>query len=110
MDMKKLLFVVCALAGSVIAANAQERDTTSTSSSAVVTPETSADKDEDRVKIKTDELPEAVKQTLADQEYKGWLINAAYHDKKEERFEVELKNGVDTQVVKFSQEGQRLDD
>ena len=66
--------------------------------------------DADKVQIKVEELPEAVKKTLADQEYKGWLINTAYHDKKNERYEVELKNGADTQVIRFSQEGQRLDD
>lgn len=97
------------VAGSMVAANAQEavQDTTAASSEAV-SPQ--ADENADRLQIKTDELPEAVKQTLQDQEYKGWLINAAYHDKKEEQYEVELKNGAETQKVKFSQEGQRLDD
>ena len=96
------------VAGTMGAASAQEiaQDTTAASSAAVSGESTS----EDKVSIKADELPEAVKQTLQDQEYKGWLINAAYHDKKEEQYEVELKNGAETQKVKFSQEGQRLDD
>lgn len=108
--MKKVLFAMAFVAASVVAASAQEtaQDTTAASSAAVSSE--SASQGEDRVSIKTDELPEAVKQTLQDQEYKGWLINAAYHDKKEEQYEVELKNGAETQTVKFSQEGQRLDD
>jgi hypothetical protein len=107
--MKKVLFAMLFVAGTVVAASAQEaaQDTTAASSAAV---NEAANENEDRVSIKTDELPEAVKQTLQDQEYKGWLINAAYHDKKEEQYEVELKNGAETQTVKFSQEGQRLDD
>lgn len=98
------------VAGSVAGASAQEnaQDTTAASSAAVSGE--AEGQNEDRVSIKTDDLPEAVKQTLQDQEYKGWLINAAYHNRKEEQYEVELKNGADTQTVKFSQEGQRLDD
>lgn len=97
------------LAGSVLSAQAQEvqKDSTVTpSSSAVIT---DADR-EGKQLIKTEELPEAIKQTLEDQEYKGWVINAAYFDKKEEQYEVELKNGAETQRIKFSHEGQRLDD
>jgi hypothetical protein len=66
--------------------------------------------DADKVQIKAEELPMAVKKTLEDQEYKGWLINSAYHDKKNGQYEVELKNGADTQKIRFSHEGQRLDD
>jgi hypothetical protein len=105
-NMKKLVIAMIALTGSVVVANAQEgaQDSASTPSAAV------APAEEGRVLIKTDELPEAVKKTLDDQEYKGWIINAAYHNRKEERFEVELKNGTESQLVKFSEEGQRLDD
>lgn len=107
--MKKLLFVMIAMAGSAVAANAQEVTQDSTSSNATETTVPAAG-DDAKAQIKAEELPAAVKQTLEDQEYKGWIINAAYHDKKEERYEVELKNGTESQTVKFSQEGQRLDD
>lgn len=107
--MKKVLFAMVFIAGSVVAANAQEVESDSTAASSAAVSTEAAGEDQGRVAIKTDELPEAVKQTLQDQEYKGWLINAAYHVKKKEQYEVELKNGADTQTVKFSQEGQRLD-
>ncbi len=107
--MKKLWIVLAAVAGSVTFANAQEaaQDSTTQSQTGITSDQESADQ---KMKIKTEELPDAIKQTLADQEYKGWIINAAYQDRKEENYEVELKNGADTQVVKFNSEGQRLDD
>jgi hypothetical protein len=108
--MKKVLLAMAIVAGSIVAASAQENAQDSTAASSEAVSSESAMESEDKVSIKADELPEAVKQTLQDQEYKGWLINAAYHDKKEEQYEVELKNGAETQKVKFSQEGQRLDD
>lgn len=107
--MKKLLLSLFVVAGSFAIVNAQEVSQDSTSASpAAVTPDQAADGE--KVQIKAEELPEAVKQTLQDQEYKGWIINAAYQDRKDDKYEVEMKNGADTQVVKFSKEGERLDD
>jgi hypothetical protein len=105
--MKKIITVAAfALAG--VAAQAQ---TPSQEPVKTETPSPAAKSDDaEKAQIKAEELPMAVKKTLEDQEYKGWLINSAWHDKKNERYEVELKNGADTQVIRFSQEGQRLDD
>lgn len=108
--MKKVMFALLAMLGSAVVVNAQ--DTTQVEdqpSTGIVSPGEGSQAD-DKVQIKPEELPEAVKKTLEDQEYKGWLINTAYHDKKAERYEVELKNGADTQVIRFSKEGERLDD
>ncbi len=108
--MKKLWIVLVAVAGSVTFASAQEAaqdSATIQSQTNIADDQASSDQ---RTQIKTEELPDAIKQTLADQEYKGWIINAAYQDRKEETYEVELKNGADTQNVKFNSEGQRLDD
>jgi hypothetical protein len=99
--MKKLMFAFLALFVSVVAVNAQE--TPSPSNEAV-----SVQQDE-KVKIKSEELPEAVKKSLEAQEYKGWLINAAYQDKKAETYEVELKNGAETKIVKFDKEGKKVE-
>ncbi|HYF69885.1 MAG TPA: hypothetical protein VD884_17205 [Ohtaekwangia sp.] len=107
--MKKVMFAFAAMLGAV-AVNAQTTPETNPSTE-VVTPAPTPDADAaEQVEIKTEELPEAVKKTLEDQEYKGWLINTARHDKKNDQYEVELKNGADTQVIKFSKDGQRLDD
>jgi len=107
--MKKLMFALTVLLGSAVAVNAQDTNQKTTpSDTETAQPSTAAVAD--RAQIKVEELPEAVKKTLEDQEYKGWLINTAYHNQKKDQYEVELKNGADTQIIKFSQEGQRLDD
>jgi len=103
--MKKLFFAGLMLFGTALAVNAQEAQKDSASAQVDV-----ASQAGEKTKIKTEQLPDAVKQTLEDQEYKGWLINAAFHDAKKDEFEVELKNGTESQTVRFSKEGQRIDD
>ncbi len=65
---------------------------------------------DDRQKIKAEELPETVKKALEAQEYKGWLINTAYHVKSTDTYEVELKNGAETKTFKFDKDGKKLED
>ena len=60
---------------------------------------------DDKTKIKSEELPEAVKKALEAQEYRGWLIDAAYHVKSTDSYEVQLKNGAETKSVKFDKDG-----
>ena len=121
--MKKLMFASLALLGSVALVNAQEATPQEESNQATETvapapeetvapaPEAPAvdapavDQD-DKTKIKSEELPEAVKKSLEAQEYRGWLIDAAYHVKSTDSYEVELKNGAETKTVKFSKEGE----
>lgn len=136
--MKKLVFAVSMFLGAVVV-NAQ--DTTSTTSptdpTTVQTPEM---QDEGRVKIKSQDLPDAVKSSLESQEYRGWLVNSAYKMDaaatttsdastestdstsvssststeagayNKEVFIVELKNGAQTKTVRFDKEGKKLDD
>jgi hypothetical protein len=102
--MKKLVFAMLALGASVVAVQAQETPPADPSSSAV------APAQDDKVKIKAEELPEAVKKTLEAQEYKGWLINTAYHVKSTDSYEVELKNGAETKTFKFDKDGKKLED
>jgi hypothetical protein len=114
--MKKLMFASLALLGSVALANAQEATPPKESDKATeavtpapapeaVTPAPAAVDQEDKTKIKSEELPEAVKKSLEAQEYRGWLIDAAYHIKSTDSYEVSLKNGAETKVVKFSKDG-----
>jgi hypothetical protein len=104
--MKKIIYVFAlVLTGAAVQAQNTPEPAKPATESSQATKE-----DADKVQIKVEELPEAVKKTLEDQEYKGWLINAAYHDKKKDGYEVQLKNGAETQVIRFSKEGQRLDD
>jgi hypothetical protein len=112
--MKKLMFASLALLGSVALANAQEATPPQESTQATEAPAPApapeavapaAADQEDKTKIKSEELPEAVKKSLEAQEYRGWLIDAAYHVKSTDSYEVELKNGAETKSVKFDKEG-----
>jgi hypothetical protein len=99
--MKKLMFAFAAMLGSVAFVNAQEA-----TDNAVKAPETvQTDQQDEKVKIKSEELPEAVKKALEMQDYRGWLIDAAYKYTATETFEVHLKNGAETKIVKFSKDG-----
>lgn len=111
--MKKLMFASLALLGSVALVNAQDaQPQESNQATEAVTPApapqdqapAATDQDE-KTKIKSEELPEAVKKALEAQEYRGWLIDAAYHVKATDSYEVELKNGAETKSVTFDKEG-----
>jgi hypothetical protein len=79
--MKKLVFALCMVFGAV-AVNAQDSTSTSSptdpSTSTQSTQATTGMEDQGRVKIKSQELPDAVKSSLESQEYRGWLVNSAY--------------------------------
>ena len=105
--MKKLMFASLALLGSVALANAQEatpQESNQATETAAPAP-AAAEEQDDKTKIKSEELPEAVKKALEAQEYRGWLIDAAYHVKSTDSYEVELKNGAETKAVKFNKDG-----
>src|SRR5689334_19711992 len=85
--MKKLVFALCMFFGAVAVVNAQ--DTTSTQSqqkdqsiqtdkSNQQQPSTGYRQEDGRTKIKSQELPDAVKSSLEGQEFRGWLVNSAY--------------------------------
>jgi hypothetical protein len=101
--MKKVMFALCGLVFGAIAVNAQEAQP----SNAAVSTEQTAQQD-DKVKIKAEELPQTVKTALEGEEYRGWLINSAYHHKTADTFEVELKNGAETKTIKFDKEGKKI--
>ena len=77
--MKKLVFAICMLFGAV-AVNAQ--DSTSTQSptdpTATSTQSSTVLQEQGRTKIKSQDLPEAVKSSLEGQEFRGWLVSSAY--------------------------------
>ena len=134
--MKKLLFAFSLFVGGIIAVNAQ--DTTSVDQSQQQYP-TTQDQDQDRQRINSQDLPDAVKRSLEGQEYRGCLINAPYKtsgtgaqgddqsqnqnqsdttdvsgdqtgNQSQEVYVVELKNGAQTKTVRFDKDGQKLDD
>jgi hypothetical protein len=95
--MKKVLFFVSALVVGIGFVNAKG---TVTSNSVV-----SSITQDDKEKIKTSELPEAIKTTLNGDEYKGWLIQSAHRYKSQDLYEVELKKGAESKTIKFDKEG-----
>ncbi len=58
---------------------------------------------QEKTEIKAESLPEAVKKTLAGDDYKGWEISKAYTAK--EGYEVELKKGTETKTIKLDKDG-----
>ena len=99
--MKKLMFAFIALLGSVAFVSA-----------IVITysiNQTPAGQQDEKVKIKPEELPEAVKKALEMQDYRGWLVDAAYKDTAKETYEVHLKNGAETKIVKFNKDGKKVE-
>jgi hypothetical protein len=60
---------------------------------------------DEKIKIKNEELPEAVKKTLAGDEYKGWEVSNAYMYKESGTYEVEVKKGTELKTFKFDKEG-----
>jgi hypothetical protein len=75
--MKKLVFALC-MFGAVVAVNAQDSTSTPSPTDPTSTTPQPAMQDEGRVKIKSQDLPDAVKSSLESQEYRGWLVNSAY--------------------------------
>lgn len=81
--MKKVMFAFAAMLGSVAFVNAQDA-----SSSAVAPATEQAPQQEEKTKIKSEELPAPVKKALEMQDYRGWLIDAAYKVEATEQYEV----------------------
>lgn len=60
------------------------------------------------VKITTDELPDAVKQTLASADYQGWAVDEAYHNKTKDHYELKVKKEAETKTLKFGKDGKEI--
>ena len=73
--MKKLMLAIGLVLTGFVAVNAQ--DTTSTQQQTEQYP-TTMQGDQDRERINSRDLPDAVKRSLEQTEYRGWLVNAAY--------------------------------
>lgn len=135
--MKKVMFALCLVFGGFGVVSAQE-DTTSTSPQNETHPQDAQSQDQDRERIQSTDLPDAVKRSLEGQEYRGWLVNGAYKAKGvsdmsstesdttsadanreedtkamgaqgEEIYIVELKNGAETKTVRFDKIGKKIE-
>ena len=131
--MKKVMLAFCLLLGGIVT-YAQQQDSTSRDQQQTQYPTTM--QDQDRERINSRDLPDAIKRSLEGQEYRGWLVNAAYKTKGtsdmnqsdttaaqqdttsvsgntgaygQEMYVVELKNGAQTKTVRFDKDGKKLD-
>lgn len=99
--MKKMIFAIGAmlLTGTMISGvNGMVNENTSTMIAAQV--------DTNKEKITEDQLPQAVKDKLAKDEYKDWKVDAAYSYKGDkEYYQVVLKKGTDTKTVNLDKDG-----
>ncbi len=99
--MKKFIIAAIAITTTVFA-NAQAETETNKARTEV------ADANNpDRVKIKLEELPAAVRKVLTEDSFQGWTAKAAYIVKAEKPYyEVELVNTKsELNVVKFNEDG-----
>jgi hypothetical protein len=99
--MKKVIFALLAFMLSASVVSAATLSSTLTSSVSVV--------DDDKVKIKPEELPEAVKAALNSPDYTGWQIENAYKYTDKDLYEVELKNGDEMVTLKFDASGKKVE-
>jgi hypothetical protein len=64
---------------------------------------------QERTPVKVEDLPAAVKATLAGEDYKGWIISSAFLVKNEaEYYEVSLSREKETKIVKLTRDGKAL--
>jgi hypothetical protein len=102
--MKKVIFVAATIimgVNVVSVADAQRLILETPSSVSVQT--------EEKVKIKTEELPDAVKKALESESFKSWKVQTAYYNKTKDTYEVEVKSGAEAKTLKFTKEGALID-
>ncbi len=62
----------------------------------------------DMVKIKSTDLPDAVKHTLDAPQYSGWETAPLYRSKNNDLYTVELKSGTETKTFRFAADGKPI--
>jgi uncharacterized protein YdbL (DUF1318 family) len=133
--MKKVMFALCFVLGGMVLVNAQDTTSNQYNKNEQQYPQDQQmqGQQQDRQRIQTSELPDAVKRTLEDQEYRGWLVSGAFTTtanqssmdstssdqnqgnnnaigtEGQEIYLVELKNGAETKTVAFDKNGERIE-
>jgi hypothetical protein len=98
----KKAFILCAALAAGIAVQVQANVIPSNNGAITVV-------QDDKVRIEADQLPETVQTALAGDEYRGWMVDAAYFIKSKENYEVELKNGAESKTITFNKEGKKVE-
>lgn len=132
------MFALCFVLGGIVLVNAQDTTSNQYNKNEQQYPQDQQmqGQQQDRQRIQTTELPDAVKRTLEDQEYRGWLVSGAFKasanqssmdstgvsgdqnrqgnnnaigTEDQEIYLVELKNGAETKTVAFDKDGERIE-
>ncbi len=67
---------------------------------------------QEKVAVKPEDLPEAVKTTLAGDAYAGWEVTGAFLVTKQDNtqyFEIALKKGEETSTVNLDKDGKKVE-
>ncbi|GAB2781101.1 hypothetical protein GCM10027275_25860 [Rhabdobacter roseus] len=68
--------------------------------------------DQEKVAVKPEDLPDAVKRTLSADPYTGWEVSQAFlvtGENNAQHYEVELKRGEETATAKLDQDGNKVE-
>jgi Fe-S cluster biosynthesis and repair protein YggX len=100
--MKTIIYIILSVFSIGPAALAQSK---------VVVQEVIREKEEgdQRFPVKPEELPEAVKKALSDEQYKDWKVTEAFLIQEERKiYEITLMKGQEKQVIKMDEQGNVL--
>lgn len=67
---------------------------------------------QEKVAVKPEDLPEAVKTTLAGDAFEGWKVTGAFLVTKEDKsqyYEIALKKGEETATVNLDKDGKKVE-
>jgi hypothetical protein len=67
---------------------------------------------QEKVAVKPEDLPEAVKTTLSGEAYTGWEVTGAFLVTKEDKsqyFEIAVKKGEETATVNLDKDGKKVE-
>jgi hypothetical protein len=68
--------------------------------------------EQEKVAVRPEDLPEAVKTTLAGDSYAGWQVTSAFLVTKEDNsqfFEISIKKGEETATINLDKDGKKVD-
>lgn len=106
--MKKLMFIVAGMLFMATATFAQDSTKVQPSPTPEQTQTPSQDYTKDMMKIKSTDLPDAVKQTLAAPQYQGWENAPIYRSKNNDMYVLEIGAGTEAKTFRFGADGKPM--
>lgn len=104
--MKRVIFSLIAVLFAFVAVNAQVTDTTRQRQQ--TQPGINQGQQDDYVRIRIEELPDEVQTTLEGNEYNNWEVSNAYRSNTTGNYRIEVRNGAQTKMLMFDEEGKLL--